>query len=148
MLSDKMQTLIRAFSAGAVATVNGDGTPSVSPKATFVILDDSTLMFGDIRSPGTVRNLAENPAVEVCFTDILARRAVRVTGTGESIAKQDADAALIGAYAEAWPPYVDYVQSFVVIRVAAAELIVSPAYDAGFTEAELRRTNLEKLNAI
>ena len=30
--------------------------------------------------------------------------------------------------------------------VTAAELILSPAYDLGLTEDELRQTNLEKLN--
>ena len=57
MLTEEMQTLIRRFSAGAVATVNADGTPSVSPKGTFLILDSHTLAFGHIRSPGTVANL-------------------------------------------------------------------------------------------
>ncbi len=28
------------------------------------------------------------------------------------------------------------------------ELILSPAYDLGFTEEELRQTNLKKLNAL
>ena len=41
-------------SAGAVATVNADGTPAVSPKATFVVVDDQRVAFGNIRSPATV----------------------------------------------------------------------------------------------
>jgi hypothetical protein len=34
-----MQQIIRQYSAGSVATVNADGTPAVSPKATFVVVD-------------------------------------------------------------------------------------------------------------
>jgi hypothetical protein len=30
-----------------VATVNTDGTPNASPKATFIVLDDATICFGD-----------------------------------------------------------------------------------------------------
>lgn len=145
MLTKEMQNLIRMFSAGAVATVNKDGLPSVSPKATFVVLDEQTIAFGNIRSPGTVRNLARNPAIEVCFTDILTRRAVRVTGAAKSVLKRDADATMIDAYALIWTPFLDRVRSFVVIHITAAELITSPAYDVGFTEAELRRANLQKL---
>ena len=104
MLTDEMQTLIRRYSAGAVATVNADGTPSVSPKATFVILDSRTLAFGHIRSPGTVANLRRNPAVEVCFTDVVTRRAVRVTGRAAIVRPEEADSALGDAFDAAWGP--------------------------------------------
>ena len=57
MLSDEMKTLISNHRAGMVATVNEQGAPMVSPKATFVILDDVTLAFGNIRSPNTLANL-------------------------------------------------------------------------------------------
>ena len=146
MLTEEMQTLIRRFSAGAVATVNADGTPSVSPKGTFVILDDRTLAFGHIRSPGTVANLRRNPAIEVCFTDVVTRRAVRVTGTARIVRREDADAALDDAFDAAWGPYRPHMGAYVRIAVTAAEMIFSPAYDLGMTEAELRKTNLEKLN--
>ncbi len=146
MLTDEMQTLITRFSAGAVATVNADGTPAVSPKATFVVLNDCTLAFGHIRSPGTVANLRRNPAIEVCFTDVVTRRAVRVTGTAAIIRRGDADAALDDAFEAAWGPYLPQMGAYVRIAVTAAEMILSPAYDLGLTEDELRKTNLEKLN--
>ena len=146
MLTDEMQTLIRRFSAGAVATVNADGTPAVSTKATFVILDDRTLAFGHIRSPGTVANLRRNPAIEVCFTDVVTRRAVRVTGTAAIVRPSDADGALDDAFEAAWGPYRPRMGAYVKIAVTAAEMILSPAYDLGLTEDELRKTNLEKLN--
>ena len=94
MLTAEMKKLIGDHSAGLVATINDDGTPSVSPKATFVILDDSGLAFGNIRSPGTLANLRRNAAVEVCFIDVLTRRAVRVTGTGSIISKAKASVRL------------------------------------------------------
>ena len=148
MLTDEMQALIVNFSAGAVATVNADGTPSVSPKATFVVLDARSLAFGNLRSPGTLANLRRNPAVEVCFTDIVTRRAVRVTGTAAIIRRADADAALDAAFDGAWGLYRPRMSDYVRIDVTAAQMILSPAYDVGFTEDELRKTNLEKLNAL
>lgn len=148
MLTDEMQTLIRNFSAAAVATVNEDGTPSVSPKATFVVIDDRTLVFGNIRSPGTIRNLQRNPAIELCFTDILARRAVRVTGTATVIPAEEADPQIVGAFETLWAPYLERVRSFVKIRVSSAEMILSPAYDIGLSEEELRASNLTRLNGI
>lgn len=148
MLTEEMKALIRAFSAGSVATVNADGTPSVSPKATFVIVDDETLAFGNLRSPGTLANLRANPAVEVCFTDVLSRKAVRVTGTASIVGKVEAPPRLRDAFDDAWGDYVPSMSAFVVIKVSAAEFILSPAYDFGHTEVELRAANLERLNAL
>ena len=148
MLTAQMQALISTHTAGMVATVNDDGTPSVSPKATFVILDDATLAFGNLRSPGTLANLRARPELEVCFIDVLTRQAVRVTGRGAFIAKAKADPDLISAFEPAWASYLEHMTGFVRIDVSAAEMILSPAYDLGLTEAELKQTNLEKLNAL
>ena len=55
-LSEPMQKIIRQHSAGSVATVNADGTPAVSPKATFVVVDSRCIAYGNIRSPGSSPN--------------------------------------------------------------------------------------------
>ncbi|MCP4314474.1 MAG: pyridoxamine 5'-phosphate oxidase family protein [Hyphomicrobiales bacterium] len=143
-----MQTLIHNHSAGMVATVNEDGSPSVSPKATFVIFDAQTIAFGNIRSPGTLSNLRRNAAIEVCFIDVITRKAVRITGTGSIISKAKASLAMITAFEGQWAAYVPRMSAFVSIAVSEAELILSPAYDVGFSEAELRTANLERLNEL
>lgn len=148
MLDDEMKILICNHTAGMVATTNDDGTPAVSPKATFVILDDATIAFGNIRSPGTLANLRKRPAVEVCFIDVVLRKAVRVTGQASIIRKSDADKDLLSAFEAPWSTYIPHMSAFVKIDIAAADMILSPAYDLGITEDELRRTNLEKLNVV
>jgi len=148
MLNDEMKGLIKSFSAGSVATINADGTPSVSPKATFVVIDNRTIAYGNLRSPRTSANLRRNSAVEVCFTDIVRRRALRVTGTGESVGKSDAAPEVSAAFEQSWPLYVPHMSSFVLIHIKKVEAITSPAYDIGFSEEELMATNLEKLNAL
>lgn len=148
MLDDEMKQVIRDYSGGAVATINDNGTPSVSTKATFVVVDDRTIAFGNLRSPGTVANLAQRPAVEVCFLDVLKRKAVRVTGQGRLVATAEADAALRAAFERDWGDYIERMDGFVRIDVSATELILSPAYDTGANEAELHAANLEKLNAV
>ena len=148
MLTAEMKRLITDHSAGMVATINDEGTPAVSPKATFVVLDDRSLAFGNIRSPGTVANLRARPAVEVCFIDVLTRKAVRVTGSGTIVERKAAEPGLLSAFETAWGPYLPFMSDFVTIAVSAAELILSPAYDLDHTEHELRRTNLERLNGL
>jgi len=148
MLTKEMKTLIRNHSAGMVATINDDGTPSVSPKATFVILDDSSLAFGNIRSPGTISNLRKRSAVEVCFIDVVLRKAVRVAGTTKITRKAHASPELLAKFEAEWGDYLQRMSAFVEIDVSAAELILSPAYDTGLTEEALKRTNLDKLNSL
>ena len=147
-LTQEMKTLITNHSAGMVATTRNDGRPAVSPKATFVILDDRTLAFGNLRSPGTLANLRQRPAVEVCFIDVVLRKAVRVAGSARIIPKANAEPTLISAFEALWAPYLPHMSAFVVIDVEAAEFILSPAYDLGLTEDALKATNLEKLNAL
>ena len=148
-LSEAMKQLIRNYSAGAVASVNADGSPAVSPKATFVIVDDRRIAYGNIRSPGTSRNLRERPAVEVSFVDVLARLAVRVRGSAEVVPRDSAAAReLMPHFEAAWSAYLDVMQEFVSISIESAELITSPAYDVGLKRDELVRTNFEKLSKL
>lgn len=148
MLTEEMQRLIADHTAGMVATIDDAGLPKVSPKATFVVLDEATLAFGAIRSPGTLANIRKRPDVELCFIDVLSRKAVRATGRARIIRKAEADAATLAAFEASWASYLPRMSAFVAIDIAAAELILSPAYDTGLTEHELKRTNLERLNAL
>jgi len=148
MLTAEMTTLITNHAAGMVATVRDDGLPAVSPKATFVVLDEGRIAFGNIRSPGTIANIRKRPAVEVCFIDVLARKSVRVAGEAVYVPKAQADANLLKAFEPAFGDYIGHMAGFVVITLSAAELILSPAYDLGISEAELRQANLDKLNNL
>lgn len=148
MLTEDMQSLIRNHTAGMVATVDGAGRPKVSPKATFVVVDEKTLAYGDIRSPGTAANLRARPDVEVCFIDVLTRRAVRVTGKGTLVDHADAPAAMRDAISAKWSDYEDRMRGLVRIDVEAAEIILSPAYDRGDKAEDLKAQNLARLNDL
>ncbi len=148
-LTESMQHIIRNFSVGAVATVNDDGSPAVSPKATFVVVNDRCIVFGNVRSPATCANLRKRPGLEVNFTDVLARVALRVRGTARLVAKDSEQGQkLILAFEPDWGDYLFLVQEFVCIEIDRVELIMSPAYDVGLTRDELVLANLEKLQKI
>lgn len=148
MLTDEMIKLISDHRAGMVASINDDGTPSVSPKATFVILDNTTLAFGNLRSPGTIKNINQRPSTEVCFIDVVARKAVRVTGTARHLKNDEMSDEMRAAFEEVWADFLDRFGGVVEIKVSAAEYILSPAYDMGITEAELREANLAHLQSL
>ncbi len=148
MLTEEMQSLIRTHTAGFVATVRSDGSAAVSPKATFVVVDERTIACGNIRSPGTLANLRHNPACEICFLDPLARKAVRVSGTGTMISKTVASHELTGVFEKYWGDFLQHMTGFMVFDLTAAELILSPAYDLGSTEQELTTANKAKMAAL
>src|SRR5262245_33109676 len=85
MLTADMKRIIEEQRLGFVATAALDGTPNVSPKGTFIVLDDATIAFGEIPSPGTLRNLRANPRVEVNFVDPFARNGYRIAASASVV---------------------------------------------------------------
>jgi uncharacterized protein len=137
MLTPDMRRVIEEQRLGFVATAAPDGTPNVSPKGTFVVLDDRTIAFGEIRSPGTMRNLRTNPRVEVNFVDVFARSGYRFAGLATVIQRGDADfETLLLKLRSTLSPRI---RAIVTISVTRALPLTSPAYDDGKSEAELRR---------
>lgn len=137
MLTSDMKRVIEEQRLGFLATAAPDGTPNVSPKGTFAVLNDQTIAFGEIRSPGTMRNLRANPRVEVNFVDVFTRTGYRFAGLATVIVRGDADFdTLLAKLRSTLSPRV---RAIVMIFVTRALPLTSPAYDDGKTEAELRR---------
>ena len=67
LLTADMKRVVDEQKLGFVATVNADGTPNLSPKGTMQVLDDEHIVFAEIRSPGTMANIARQPAMEINF---------------------------------------------------------------------------------
>jgi predicted pyridoxine 5'-phosphate oxidase superfamily flavin-nucleotide-binding protein len=70
---------------GWVATAARDGTPNVSIKGSLRLLDDEHLLFADINSLKTRKNLEENPKVAVMVYDSDARKAYLFKGSVEMV---------------------------------------------------------------
>jgi len=137
MLTDDMKRVIREQLLGFVATTGADGTPNLSPKGSFFIVNDATIAFGEIRSPGTIRNLRSNARVEVNFVDPFIRKGYRFAGTSTVVARDDPSfETLLRSYGGTLS---DRFRAIVAITIASASPITSPAYDDGRDEAEIRR---------
>jgi len=125
---------------GYVATVNADGTPNLSPKGTFIVLDESHLMFGEIRSPNTIKNIANNNIIEINFVDIFSRKGLRCRGEARFVREFDDE------FEKLMPPFriqwgdelCSLFHGIVVVDILNASQIVSPAYDIGSKESDLR----------
>lgn len=123
---------------GFVATVSKTGEPNLSPKGTFVVVDDRTLAFGDIRSPGTILNLRHRPIVEVNFVDPLRRKGFRAKGVATIHARDTDIYRSHRARFDGWGSMADRIEHIVLIDVLNAEPLSSPVYDEGAKEADVR----------
>lgn len=133
-----VQELIARWRLGHIATVTPGGRPSVSPKGTFVVIDDQTIAFGEIRSPQTVTNLTQNPACEVNFVDTFIRKGARLRGEGRMVRKGSGEFAdLMPLFREIWGDLCDRINLFVVIEVSEVKPLSTPPYDDGATEEEM-----------
>ncbi len=66
-----------------VATASSDGVPNVSPKGSIAVLDDDHLIFADIMSPGTRKNLHENPQLTILVCKPEKFQGYQFQGTAE-----------------------------------------------------------------
>ena len=144
ILTDDMQRVVREQRLGFVATVCPDGTPNLSPKGTLTVWDDDHLVFADIRSPATLRNLRFNPAVEINVVDPILRKGYRFKGKATVVDQGQLKDEVREFYASRWidtgKSMVELeLRSFVLIRVEEALPLVSPSYDdPKATEEEVR----------
>ncbi|MGI9351884.1 MAG: pyridoxamine 5'-phosphate oxidase family protein [Rhizobiaceae bacterium] len=148
-LNDFAKQMIERFPLGFVATVTKDGLPSLSPKGTFFILDDETIAFGEIRSPGTMENLSHLPKTEVNFIDIWLRKGVRIFGSVE-ICERDSEEFqfLIPRWEEAFPTLAPRINAIVKIHTERVKPVTTPPYDDGITEEEMIATYKQKFAEI
>ena len=139
ILSEQMKQLIERQRLGFVATVCADGTANLSPKGTLRVLDDEHLVFADLKSPATVRNLRQNPSIEVNVVDQFVRKGYRFKGHAEILDSGAEFERLVEIYSSlGLSDAPKKIQSIVIVRVEQARPLVSPAYDYGADEESMR----------
>jgi len=139
-LTADMKRVVTEQRLGFYATVGADGTPNLSPKGTTFVFGDESLAFAEIRSPQTVSNLRANPGIEVNVVDQLIRKGYRFKGVAEvhEAGSPGFERGLEIARDRGFGIDLGRIRAIVVVSVQAAAPLVSPAYDEGATEDELR----------
>ncbi len=139
ILTDEIESFVRQMRLGFVATVNPDGTPSLSPKGTLTVWDHDHLVFADLHSPTTVENLRLNPAIEVNVIDPILRKGYRFKGKAELISDGDLFKKILRFYDE--HGVIDAprrIHTVVLVQLEQVRPVVSPGYEFGETEDQVR----------
>jgi predicted pyridoxine 5'-phosphate oxidase superfamily flavin-nucleotide-binding protein len=137
--TDEMKNAIAAIRLCFVATVSPDGKPNLSAKGSLCVWDDDHLLFADIASPQTMKNLETNPYVEINTVDQIGRRGFRFKGTAEILYSGEVFTFLVNDIHAREGTGVP-VNAAVKVRVSEARPLLSPAYFLieGVTEAQVR----------
>ena len=145
-ITDDMKDIIGRAILSFVATVNEDGTPNLSPKASLKAHNDK-LFFANMASPNTVRNLRANPAIEINVVDIFSRRGYRARpkfkGTAEILppGTEATIKPLRNGFGRSMAGNIP-VHEVVRIQVDEAKPVLSPAYIFGNEDEARLRTAL------
>ena len=134
-IPEDVRNFVNFQKLGYVATVSKDGTPNLSPKGTIAVIDESTFVFADIRSPQTIENLKENSSIEINVVDAFQRIGYRFKGSGKIISEGQEFDKILDYYANAG--IKSKINAIVVIDVQSMSEVTSPSYDLGATKDEL-----------
>ncbi len=138
-LTEDMKRVIREQRLGYVATVCSDGTPNLSPKGTTTVWDDDNIVFADIRSPNTIKNLRQNPSIEINVVDWFTRKGYRFKGIASVVETGPLFNELVSFFEQ--QGIFDAprrIQTIVMVKVQRALPLISPAYDRTVTEDQVR----------
>ena len=146
ILTNEIKDFVKREKLGFIATVCPDGTPNLSPKGTTNVWDDNHLMFADIYSPGTIRNLSNNPSIEINIVDVFIRKGYRFKGIGIIYSTGSLFEEMVSFYKNAGSQYS--IKNIVLVAVEHVTPILSPVYDTGTTETEIKNKWIAHWNSI
>ena len=136
-ISESLKSFLDEQKLGYAATVSEENIPNLSPKGTIIAWDERTLAFADIRSPKTIKNLEKNPHVEINVVDPLLRRGYRFSGKGSIVRNGPKFEAILNHYRESG--IKSPINAIVLVDVSEISPVISPLYDLGVSESEIKK---------
>ena len=136
MITQEVKNFLNLQKLRYVATSTSDGKPNISPKGTIIGWDSQTLVFADIRSPDTMKNLKENPYVEINVIDPLLRKGFLFEGQARIIEDGTLYNEILNHYRE--NGIQSPINSIVLVDVSRISDVTSPLYDMGISEDEIK----------
>ena len=136
VITPEIKEYLNRLKLGFVATVSSDNTPNVSPKGTIIAWDDEHLVFADIKSPQTMKNLENNPVVEINVVDPLLRKGFRFKGKSTILREGDEFTRIVSYYKE--HGIKSEIMAVVKVKLDEIRDVTSPLYDLGLSENEIK----------
>jgi len=136
VISQEIKDFLDIQKLGYVATVSSDGKPNISPKGTIIAWTSKILAFADIRSPDTMKNLQNNPFVEINVIDPLLRKGYLFKGQARIIKDNSQFEEILIHYRK--KGIKSPINAIVLVDVSEVSEVISPLYDMGISEQEIK----------
>lgn len=136
MITKEIKDFLNLQKLGYVATVSSDGKPNISPKGTIIGWSSETLAFADIRSPDTMKNLIDNPNVEINVIDPLLRKGYLFQGKARILQDGTLYQEILNHYRQ--NGIKSPINSIILVDVSCISDVISPLYDLGISEDEIK----------
>lgn len=136
MITEEIKNFLNLQKLGYVATVSSDGKPNISPKGTIIGWSPKVLSFADIRSPDTMKNLNINPNVEINVIDPLLRKGYLFQGKARILEEGPLYQEILNHYRQ--NGIKSTINSIVLVDVSHITEVISPLYDLGISEEEIK----------
>ena len=136
MITEEIKNFLNLQKLGYVATVSSDGKPNISPKGTIIGWSSETLAFADIRSPDTMKNLIDNPNVEINVIDPLLRKGYLFQGNARILQDGTLYREILNHYRQ--NGIKSPINSIILVDVSCVSDVISPLYDLGISEDEIK----------
>lgn len=111
-----------------LATADTRGRPNVSPKEIFAVSDARRIVIANIASPGSARNIRDNPAVCLGFVDVFVQKGWKLRGLAVDVRAGEPG---YERWCEPLRPLAGPrfpIRSVFVVTVQARERILAPSY--------------------
>lgn len=136
MITQEIKDFLDLHKLGYVATVTSDGKPNISPKGTIIGWTSNILAFADIRSPDTIKNLENNPHIEINVIDPLSRKGFLFRGEARVLKYSSLYDEILNHYRS--KGIKSPINSIVLVDVSSVSDVTSPLYDLGISEQEIK----------
>lgn len=136
MITQEIKDFLDLHKLGYVATVTSDGKPNISPKGTIIGWTSNILAFADIRSPDTIKNLENNPHIEINVIDPLSRKGFLFRGESRVLKYSSLYDEILNHYRS--KGIKSPINSIVLVDVSSVSDVTSPLYDLGISEQEIK----------
>lgn len=128
MLSDEVKEYINKSVLCWLATSSADNQPNVSPKEVFTYFGDEYVIVANIASPGSVRNIHENPWVSISFVDVFVQKGYQLKGEAEIIKRSDPEFESVSKPLLEITNGIYPIASIIKIRIGEIKKIIAPSY--------------------
>ena len=136
LITPEIKNFLTQQKLGYVATVSPNGIPNISPKGTIIGWDSETLAFANIRSPDTIDNLKNNPSIEINVIDPILRKGYLFSGVCTILSSGNLFDEIFSYYRNIGVTSV--IHSIVLVKLSQISPVISPLYDTGISEDEMK----------